>query len=92
MNVLLPLAGNSLDQALQIDRGLRNEESVAGALETFRSLVESIRGAVEATLSPFGAQVKAIASGAWSNKPRSVPDEGYVGADAVGAGVTGPAV
>jgi hypothetical protein len=57
IDVLMPLAGNSLDQALQTDRGLRSEDSVRSAVETFRSLVESVRGALEPTLTPLQQSV-----------------------------------
>lgn len=53
----MPLAGNSLDQALQTDRGLRSEDSVRAAVETFRSLVESVRTALEPTLAPLRQRV-----------------------------------
>jgi hypothetical protein len=57
VDVLMPLAGNSLDQALQTDRGLRSEDSVRSAVETFRSLVESVKGTLEPTFAPLQQNV-----------------------------------
>jgi hypothetical protein len=53
VDALLPLAGNSLVNALQTERGLRSDESVRAAMETFRAFVESTLPAHEGTLKDF---------------------------------------
>lgn len=53
IDALMPLAGISLEPALQTNRGLRSDESVRAAIETFRSLVESVIGAHGPTLEAF---------------------------------------
>lgn len=58
LDALMPLASNSLEPALQTERGLRSDDSVAGAIETFRALVESISTAIDATLTAFRSEIK----------------------------------
>jgi hypothetical protein len=53
VDALIPLAGNSLANALQTERGLRSDESVKAAMETFRAFVESTLPGHEATLKDF---------------------------------------
>jgi len=59
LGALLPLAANSLDAALKSERGLRSDESVKAAIETFRAFVESILPAHEKIITVFRQQATA---------------------------------
>lgn len=63
VDAVMPLAGNSLDAALQSERGLRSDESVRGAIETFRALVESVQAQLEPTFEAFRSVVDLGADG-----------------------------
>lgn len=53
VDAIMPLAGNSLETALQMERGLRSDESVRAAIETLRALVESVHMSLEPTFAAF---------------------------------------